>query len=228
MRDATLPMALQLQRPRRPTPQERVAEANLENDHQAASFATDPCHGLLCRRRWKRVTKRHDSIRDRLATALGRVSGTSATVEPRVLQPQDGADQRRGDIKVSKHGNTWILDVGVVCPGTQTKVVPRRDWRRRPTPVKAAKHADQDNFIPFILETGGRVNKAARLARRSDGSRAGRASAQPGRPPVERCRLRGLKMYSSPTPGLDGRPYVVGFLWRTGCVVDAVQSHRHG
>jgi hypothetical protein len=31
------------------------------------------------------------------------------TVEPRVLQPQDGADQRRGDIKVSKHGNTWNL-----------------------------------------------------------------------------------------------------------------------
>jgi hypothetical protein len=29
---------------------ERVAEANLEDDHQATSFATDPCHGLLCRR----------------------------------------------------------------------------------------------------------------------------------------------------------------------------------
>jgi hypothetical protein len=28
--------------------------------------------------------------------------------------------------------------------------------------VKAAKYADQDNFIPFVLETGGRVNKAAR------------------------------------------------------------------
>ncbi len=28
--------------------------------------------------------------------------------------------------------------------------------------VKAAKYADQDNFIPFILKTGGRVNKAAR------------------------------------------------------------------
>ncbi len=28
--------------------------------------------------------------------------------------------------------------------------------------MKAAKYADQDNFIPFILETGGRVNKAAR------------------------------------------------------------------
>jgi hypothetical protein len=28
--------------------------------------------------------------------------------------------------------------------------------------VKVGKYADQDNFIPFILETGGRVNKAAR------------------------------------------------------------------
>ncbi len=84
---------------------ERVAEANLDDDHQVASLATDPCHGLLCRRRWKRVTKRHDIIRDRL-------DGTSATVEPRLLNPQDGADQRRGDI--SKCGNTWVLDVGVV------------------------------------------------------------------------------------------------------------------
>ena len=39
-----------------------------------------------------------------------------------MLNPQDGADQRRRDIKVSKHGNTWILDVGVVCPGTQRYV----------------------------------------------------------------------------------------------------------
>jgi hypothetical protein len=54
----------------------------------------------------------YEHPRDRLTTVLGRVSGTSATVEPRVLQPQDGADQRRGDIKVSKHGNTWILGVG--------------------------------------------------------------------------------------------------------------------
>ena len=70
-------------------------------------------------------------------------------------------------VKVSKHGNTRILDVGVVCPGTQRYV----DQGSGTTPglaaeayaaVKAAKYADQDNFIPFILETGGRVNKAAR------------------------------------------------------------------
>jgi hypothetical protein len=61
--------------------------------------------------------------------------------------------------------NTWILDVGV-CPGTQRYV----DQGSGTTPglaeayaaVKAAKYADQDNFIPFILEAGGRVNKAAR------------------------------------------------------------------
>ncbi len=51
---------------------------------------------------------------------------TSATVEPRLLNPQDGADQRRGDIKVSKHGNTSILDVDVVCPGTQRSTVAGR------------------------------------------------------------------------------------------------------
>jgi hypothetical protein len=79
----------------------------------------------------------------------------------------DGADQRRGDIKVSKHGNTWILDVGVVCPGTQRYVdqgsgtMPRLAAAACAA-VKAAKYADQDNFIPFILETGGRVSKAAR------------------------------------------------------------------
>ncbi len=39
-----------------------------------------------------------------------------------MLNPQDGADQRRGDIKVSsKHGNTWILDGGVVWPPGPTQ-----------------------------------------------------------------------------------------------------------
>ncbi len=54
----------------------------------------------------------------------------------------------------------------MVCPGTQHYV----DQGSGTTPghaaeayavVKAAKYADQDNFIPFILETGG-TNKAAR------------------------------------------------------------------
>ncbi len=36
------------------------------------------------------------------------------------------------------------------------------DLRRGQSVKASAEYADQDNFIPFILETGGRVNKAAR------------------------------------------------------------------
>ncbi len=62
------------------------------------------------------------------------------------------ADQRRGDIKVHKDGTTWILDVGVVCPGTRRHVSEGADA----TPgvaaeayaaTKNARHADQHNFV---------------------------------------------------------------------------------
>ena len=54
---------------------ERTAEGNNEPDQRAcacASFAEEPLHGLYCRRRWMRVTCRHDKgIRDdALWTAL--------------------------------------------------------------------------------------------------------------------------------------------------------------
>ena len=32
--------------------------------------------------------------------------------------PQSPGDQRRADIKVHLDGTTWLVDVGVVCPGT--------------------------------------------------------------------------------------------------------------
>jgi hypothetical protein len=114
--------------------------------------------------------------------------------------------ERRGDIKVSKHGNTWILDVGVVCPGTQRHV----DQGSGTTPglaaetyaaVKAAKYADQDNFVPFILETGGRVNKAARdwldaLTAPEPGEQA-RASRCPARTTTRGTRRRGRPLRPS-------------------------------
>ncbi len=112
------------------------------------------------------MTRRHHSIRNRLARVLERVNGTSATVEPRGLKPQDSADQWRGKAAGTAPAPMWVLDVGVVCPGTQ-RCVDQGDT----TPglaaeayaaVKAAKYADQDNFIPFILEMDGRVNKPAR------------------------------------------------------------------
>jgi hypothetical protein len=53
--------------------------------------------------------------------------------------------------------------------------------------VKAAQYADQDNFIPFILETGGRVNKAARdwLDALTAPEPGEQVPSQDDRPPVE-------------------------------------------
>jgi hypothetical protein len=128
---------------------ERAAEAN-QDDHQqqTASFTTDPCQGLYCK-------------------------DVRATVEPRVPNPQTGADLRRGGIKAHQGGTTWILDIGVVCPGTQRYV----DQGSQTTPGRAAeayaaKYADQPNFVPFIVETGGYINRRAHLTLRgSQGSR---------------------------------------------------------
>ncbi len=56
----------------------------------------------------------------------------------------------------------------MVCPGTQHYIdqgsgtTPGHAAEEAYAAVKAAKYADLDNFIPFMLETGGRINKAAR------------------------------------------------------------------
>jgi hypothetical protein len=97
---------------------------------------------------------------------LGLFKDVRFTVQPRVPNPQTGADLRRGDIKVHQGGTTWMLDIGVVCPGTQRYV----DQGSQTTPgraaeayaaIKAAKYADQPNFVPFIVETGGYTNRRA-------------------------------------------------------------------
>ena len=145
---------------------ERVVEPN-DGDQTAGTFAAEPLHGLYCRRRWMRVMKRHDYIRDALCQALERIPGVRATREPRVENPQDGGDQRRGDIRVHKDGTTWVVDVGVVCPGTARYV----GEGAATVPGTAAavyegakfdKYSDQPNFVPFIVETGGRVGVAGR------------------------------------------------------------------
>jgi hypothetical protein len=59
----------------------------------------------------------HDNMRHALGRELQRFPQVQATIEPRVENPQGAADLRRGDIKVHKDGTTWVLDVGVMCPG---------------------------------------------------------------------------------------------------------------
>ena len=62
-------------------------------------------------------------------------------------------------------GTTWLVDVGVVCPGTprllamgtaQTSGGAAAVY----SDIKAAKYGDQNNFVPFIVETGGRIYAA--------------------------------------------------------------------
>jgi hypothetical protein len=73
---------------------ERAAEAS-QDDHQqqTASFATDPCHGLYYKRRWKRVMRRHDSIRDSRTLELGLFKDVRATVDG--ASGAEPADRRR-------------------------------------------------------------------------------------------------------------------------------------
>ncbi len=85
---------------------------------------------------------------------MHRIPGVQATLEPRVTTPQGLGDQRRADIKVHKDGTTWLVDVGVVCPSLLEKGTDLY------SDIKAAKYSDQSNFVPFIVETGGRVNAA--------------------------------------------------------------------
>jgi hypothetical protein len=98
-----------------------------------------------------------------LCGPLRRIPVVQATLEPRVTTSRGPGDQRRADIKVNKDGTTWLVDVGVVvCPGTQrllalgTDTVPGLAAATYHDVVKEAKYGDQTNFVPFIVETGGR------------------------------------------------------------------------
>ena len=105
---------------------------------------------------------RHNWVRNALAASLNRMPGVQAVLEPMVTTRRAPGDQRRGDIKVIKSGTSWILDVGIICPGSQRLVSKGTDI----IPGKAAAlyedkktktYSDQANFVPFIVETGGRA-----------------------------------------------------------------------
>ena len=78
------------------------------------------------------------------------------------MAPQGPGDQRRADFKVHTDGTTWLVDV---CPSTRLLLEKGTDF----TPglaaavysdITAAKYSDQSNFVPYIVDTGGRINTA--------------------------------------------------------------------
>ncbi len=139
----------------------RIAEGNEPDQQACASFAEEP----LLSAPVGGVTYRHDGIRDALRTALWRIPDIQATLEPKVTT-QGLADHRRADIKVHKDGTTWLVDVGVVCPGARRLLAMGTD--RTPghaaaeySAIKTAKYSDQSKFAHFfIVETGGWIDAA--------------------------------------------------------------------
>ncbi len=110
---------------------------------------------------------RHNWVRNALAAPLNRMPGVQAVLEPTVTTRRAPGDQRRGDIKVIKSGTSWILDVGIICPGSQrlvskgTDVIPgKAAFAALYEDKKTKTYSDQANFVPFIVETGGRINAA--------------------------------------------------------------------
>jgi hypothetical protein len=128
-------VALQLRQPRRPVPQCLRGGGCRTRDHQqqAVSFATDLCHGLDCKRSWRRVMRRHNGIRDSLARPLK----LGFFVEP-------PADRRRA---------TWATRPP---PGEQPRGFRGNQCGevRRPAQLRP---------IQFIVETGGYINRRAHL-----------------------------------------------------------------
>jgi hypothetical protein len=62
-----------------------------------------------------------------------------------------------------KSETSWILDVGIICPGSQRLVSKGADTITGKAAAiydgkKTKMYTGQANFVPFIVETGGRIN----------------------------------------------------------------------
>ncbi len=79
--------------------------------------------------------------------------------------PQGPGDQRRADIKVHKDGTTWLVDVGVVCPGTRRLLAMGTD-------VNLGRAAAVYSDIHQSGEVVQRPEQLRALYRQQDGRRA--------------------------------------------------------
>jgi hypothetical protein len=149
---------------RHPEFREHYCEPQLDDlDADQPSFATQPLHGLIgCRRRWKRVINRHNSVRDSLAQALRGIKNVQTRLEPPV---HDLGANVRADIEVTLGAQTWLLDVGIVCPASAGWIAKKSNVRpgaagRSYHNIKHQKY--KGKVIPVIIETGGRFDEAGR------------------------------------------------------------------
>ena len=136
-------------------------------EHTGVKFVEHPHHALYCPKRHHRTCKRHDNIQARLQALLNRIPGVDATPEPAV-----GNGQNRADIKVTKNGTAWLLDIGITCPATASNVninhsdiipgVAAKQYHALKLRKYSKLGLDPNTIVPFIIETGGRLHDVAR------------------------------------------------------------------
>ena len=129
-------------------------------DPHQITFADSPYHAFMCKRRWEGVGFRHDRVVEELMRRLRLMPGVSGVQ----AEPRTGDGQKRGDIRFARNGVTHILDVQVTCPATKAKVSSLRTHVRPGAAAaqaferKKTHHSGVQNFMPIIVETGGRIH----------------------------------------------------------------------
>ena len=148
----------------------------------AVDVNEDPYHGWCCKQ-WRRTSiLRHDAIRDHLVDMLRRLPEiTIPRHEPVVGGVEGLEDGARGDaLVIVGNSKEYVLDVSVVCVSSQTCIdrsshkIPgvgakeREARKKRKYSVAVRQHGTLQNgrvsdrkFVPFIIESGGRMGPAA-------------------------------------------------------------------
>ena len=80
------------------------------------------------------------------------------------LEPRTGQGDKRADIRLASKGIQYVLDVQVTCPATE-KTVTRLKTHLYPGAAaerayarKQSHHSGVENFVPIIVESGGRIH----------------------------------------------------------------------
>ena len=143
-----------------------IEGSNIEVCH-GNNLSLQPMHGLYCPGRWNKVVNRHDRVRDALAKAIGKFEDIQAvSIEPAVRNARNSAGAR-ADIRVTKGGTHYYLDIGIICPAapghvnklkTHERPGAAADWYVQ---QKMSKYKDADNYRPIVIETGGRIADAS-------------------------------------------------------------------
>jgi len=161
--------AARLQRQREKARFDRTLVQLLVAEHRqyGTRLRDEPFHGLCCSMCQGNIINRHDNIRDLIIKILRRWGKRNIDVRAEPSVPRDGR-HLRADIAVTFNSVITYVDVGITCPATRAQV--RGGSHKEPgkaleksEKVKLQKYDHlKPNFVPFILETGGRLNERAR------------------------------------------------------------------